>query len=157
MISDSEIITLDESMLIQQKGKTVKCLALIDIIFSCIHILLSPFFAIAAFISLIFGINGYHGAKNYNKCSTRTYLFYLIIQNIIQIIFLLIYIFNPSVFNISSPDETTAIFNSLIIVLNCYITYFIYSFYSLISQFSQFALTNLRRPENITIIHAEVV
>ena len=157
MISESELITLDESLLIQQKGKTVKCLALIDIIFSCIHMLLSPFLAIAAFISLVFGINGYYGAKNNNKCNTRTYLIYLITQNIFQIILLGIYIFKPSLLNISQTDETTAIFNTLIIFINCYITYFIYSFYSLISQFSQFALTNLNRPENITIIHAEVV
>ena len=88
MIADSEVITFEESLLIQQKGKTVKCLALIDIIFSFMHVILSPFFAIAAIISLIFGLNGYYGAKNYNKCNTRTYVTYLIIQNIFQIIIL---------------------------------------------------------------------
>jgi hypothetical protein len=157
MITDSEVITLDESLMIQQKGKTVKCLAFIDIIFSFLHVILSPFFAIAALFSLIFGIHGYYGAKNYNKCNTRVYVNYLIIQNIFQIIILFLYIFNPKILNISTTDEPTAVFNTILIFINCYITYFIYSFYSLISNFSQFALDNLNRPENITIIHGEVV
>lgn len=157
MITDSEVITLNESLMIQEKGKTVKYLALIDIIFSCIRIFLSPLFAIAAFISLIFGLTGYNGAKKYNKCSTKTYIYYLVLQNIFQIVILGFYIFKPSILNIDHTYETTGIFNCILVLINCYITYFIYLFYNLISQHSQFALTNLNRPESIFIIDGEIV
>lgn len=157
MIAESEFITIDESLMIQQKGNAVKCLALIDIIFSFLHIMLSPFLTIAALISLIFGTYGYYGAKNYNKCKTSVYVNYLIIQNIFEIIILFLYIFYPASLNNTTSDESIVAFNSIVLFFKCYITYFIYSFYSLISKFSQFALNNLNKPENITIIPGEFI
>ena len=66
-------ISFDYALEIANHSRTVKCLALVDILFSFMYILLGPYFAISAIVSLVFGLCGYYGAKNYNKSQTFSY------------------------------------------------------------------------------------
>ena len=103
MISTNSI-SYGDSEIIVSMSKTVKCLALIDIIFSFLNLMLSPFFAISAFITMMFALCGYYGSKNYNKNQVGWYLSYVIIQDIFRVGIFITYLVNPSAFGFDSVD-----------------------------------------------------
>lgn len=150
----SNIISIDEASNISQRGKTVKCLALIDIIFSLFYILLSPFFFISTFIGLIFATCGYYGAKYFNKSKVFNYCIFLLIQNIFRIIIFLIYLVSPSYFNYNSVNVETILINIFSIFVNLYINKYIYDFYNLIKIYSQEQLNALSTSPQIVIVHS---
>ena len=47
---NTQVIDPQELEMIHSKSSAIKCLALIDIVFSCFYIFASPFFALSAFI-----------------------------------------------------------------------------------------------------------
>ena len=151
---NSNIISIDEASDISQRGKTVKCLALIDIVFSLLYILFSPFFLISAIISLIFATCGYYGAKYFNKSKFFNFCIFLLIQNIFRIIIFLIYLISPSHFNSNSVSAATVLINIFSIFINLYINKFIYDFYNLIKIYSQEQLDALSTSPQIVIVHS---
>ena len=147
-------ISIVEASNISQSGKTVKCLALIDIIFSLLYILFSPFFFISVFISLIFATCGYYGAKFLNKNQVFNYCIFLLIQNISRIVIFLIYLASPSYLNYDSINAEIVLINIFSIFINIYINKIIYDFYNLIKIYSQNQLNALSTSPQMVIIHS---
>lgn len=156
MISTNSISYVDSEIIISM-SKTVKCLALIDIIFSFLNLMLSPFFAISAFISIMFALCGYYGSKNYNRNQVGWYLSYVIIQDIIRVAIFITYLVNPNVFGLDSVNTITVVFNILFILCYFYITYFIMKFYQLLKNYSQEELFALRSPPQLVIVQGTPV
>lgn len=152
-----ETINDDEQILILSTSKTVKCLALIDIIFAFLSVLLSPYLAIAAVICFAAGLCGYYGAKNYNKSHTLCYVLFLVLQNIFRLVIFISYCTNPSMFGVETVNFQTIFFNALILLLNIYINYYIYKFYRLLRNYSQEALTSLNAGPQLVIVHGNFV
>lgn len=156
MISTNSI-SYGDSEIIVSMSKTVKCLALIDIIFSFLNLMLSPFFAISAFISMMFALCGYYGSKNYNKNQVGWYLSYVIIQDIFRVGIFITYLVNPSAFGFDSVDTITVIFNTLFILCYFYITYFIMKFYKLLKNYTQEELFALNSPPQLIVVQGTAV
>ena len=141
-----------DSEIIVSMSKTVKCLALIDILFSFLNLILSPIFVIAALISMMFALCGYYGSKNYNKNQVCWYLYYVIIQDIFRVGTFIIYLLNPSPFGVDYVDTTTVVFNSLFILCYFYITYFIIKFYKLLKNYSHEEIFALNSPSQLIVV-----
>ena len=156
MIADLTI-SYQTALEIANRSRIVKILALIDIFFSFLSIMLNPYFFIHAFISLVFGLIGYNGANKYNKCQVGSYLAYLTCQVIFTTIFFFAIIFNPSFFGYSRITPFFIGINTINILLSIYINYFIYKFYKLISNYNQDALSNLIEDVNIVVVHSSPV
>ena len=144
--------------LLINKSATIKTLACIDIFFAVLNIIVSNFLFIATIINLIFSYIGYNGAKVFNKCQTKTYIIFLIVQNIFRSILFGILIFNPELIGITSTIPGIAyLMNALILVINIYINYFVIGFYKLMDNFSQSDLTQIiESPPVIVIPSSEV-
>ena len=151
---NSNIISIDEASQISQRGKIVKYLALIDIIFSLLYILFSPYFFISMFISLIFATCGYYGAKYFNKNQIFNYCIFLLIQNISRIIIFIIYVSSPSYLNYDSINLQIVFINIFSIFINLYINKIIYNFFNLIKNYSQEQLDALSTSPQIVILHS---
>ena len=150
-------ISYEDSQIILSKSKTVKCLALIDIIFAFLNLILSPFFAISALITLIFATCGYHGSKNLNKNQVLWYLFYVVIQDIFRVVVFITYLVNPSFFGLDEINVTTVFFNSIFILCYFYITYFIVKFYQQLNLYTQEELNSMNRGPEIVVVHGSLV
>lgn len=149
---NTNIVSIDDANELAYRGKTVKCLALIDIVFSFFYIMVSPFFAISAFLSIIFATCGYYGAKNYNISQVFYYTTFLIIQNIFRILIFLIYLANPSYFNQDKIYVGTVLLNLFSISINVYINYYIHYFYKILKSYSQEQLNALVLSPQVIII-----
>ena len=152
-----ESITQEDSQLIESRSQSVRCLALIDIIFAFMYMLLSPFFAVSALISFMFAFCGYQGSKNYNKTQVLYYVSFLVVQNIFRIAIFITCLVNPSAFGIDELSNNSIVLNIISILINLYINYFIYSFYSLLNRYSQEALLALRADPQIIVVHGSLV
>lgn len=79
-VSDNSDIT-DDMVICYSYSKTVKCLSMIDIIFSCIYAIYNPYF----FVPIIIALTGYYGANKYQTCPILIYFIYNFIGNIARI------------------------------------------------------------------------
>jgi len=152
-----ETINYDQQILILSTSKTVKYLALIDIIFAFLTVLLNPYLIIMAIICVGAGLCGYYGAKNYNKSHTLCYVLFLLLQNIFRPIVFITYWVNPSIFGMESVEFETIFFNAIILLLHVYINYYIYTFYCLLKVYSHEALTSLNIEPQLVIVHGSLV
>ena len=153
---NTQVIDPQELEMIHSKSSAIKCLALIDIVFSCFYIFASPFFALSTFICLVMSMIGYYGAKNLNIVQILCYNIYLILQNIFRIIVFGFYVTHPEYFGISEINSGAILVNLIVIMLNIYINYFVYSFYKVIKFYPQDFLTSLTVRPNIVVVHGEI-
>lgn len=119
-------------------SKTVKCLALIDSVFSFIYALYNLWY----FIPLFFSYSGYYGAKNFNKNFTLMYVIYLLLNTLSRIFFFIYVCVNQSLVS----NFNYFVFISVISVLiELWILNVVNHFYRLLKQFSIFEIENLRQ------------
>ena len=120
-------------------SKGVITLACIDVFFSIIYALLNVWF----FIPIIFGLCGYYGAKNFDKCLTYLYGANIYLVNTTRIIYST-YIY----YNLSNEDKITNIYNFIIIILcgliGLWISKMICKFYSSLARLTQDEINSLR-------------
>lgn len=133
---------------IYNMSKTVKALAIIDIITSFFYLLLTPFVGFFNLIEMMFGYMGYHGAKTFDKGYIINYSIFQIFKTFLSILFPILVFINYSI-------PTSYIITSVIIMfLNVYISVFIHKFYKELKDLSLGDLDQLKRlnsPINLTV------
>ena len=153
----ADTISLEEAAILEYKSNRVKILALIDLLFSFVYVILSPFFAISAFITMMFAYCGYMGSKNYIKNLVLTYNIYFILENIIRFVLFVLYLFNPALFGSDQVYGVTILFNTFIILIYVYLGVVINDFYQTIKKYTQDQLTAFNNRTQIVITHGELV
>jgi hypothetical protein len=124
-INDMELVQ------IYHKSKTVKAIAIIDIVTSFFYLIFTPYTSIINLVGLIFCYFGYTGAKNFNNNYLCGYLLYNLIKFISSVVFPIILFAN-----INFPIGVI-LFSVILMLLNVYILAFVYRFYNDLSRLTE--------------------
>ena len=139
IIHETSITITDDMVKTYSIARTVKILAIIDMVFSAIYCIYNPWF----FISLIIAYTGYYGAKTFKENYTFIYASYIIIDAI----------FKPAIFfwyyaTLSNNEKSDHLFNVILIILSFMISMWIldivYKFFKYMRKLSIEQLKYLR-------------
>lgn len=119
-------------------SKTVKGLAILDILFSFFYLTYSPYIAILNMINLVVSYFGYFGAKNFLKKYILGYLIYNSIKFVTCVIFPII------IFCLTPVPAGIIVMSVLLMLMNLYILLFISKFYNELNMLSREDLGYLR-------------
>ena len=136
---ETSITITDDMVKTYSIARTVKFLAIIDIVFSAIYCFSNPWFI----IPLIIAYTGYYGAKTFKENYTFIYASYIIIDAI----------FKPAIFfwyyaTLSNDEKSAHLFNVILIILSFMISMWIldivYKFFRHMQKLSVEQLEYLR-------------
>lgn len=105
-------------------SKTVKSLAIIDILFSFFYLSYSPYIGFLNLLNLILAYFGYFGAKNFDKNFTLGYLIYNSVKFVSSVVFPII------IFCIVSVPAGIIVMSVFLMLLNLYVLLFVSKFYN---------------------------
>lgn len=145
-------LEFQEMMKTLQLSKTIRTLAIIDIVFTLFYL----FYDTYLLIPLLLAWTGYLGAKNYSLCHSRVYLVYNIINCFLRLglsIWFFIYVRQQNQIIYYNPTLLQLIFSSIFFLVSIYIIRFIYIFCNRIKKHTESELLRLRTGDfNVTYI-----
>ena len=129
-----------------QLSKTIRTLAVIDIVFTLLYL----FYDYYLLIPLLLAWTGYIGAKNYDLCHTRIYLVYNIINAFLRVglsIWFFIYVRQQDQVSYYNPTMIQLVLSSLFFLVSLYIIRFINIFCNRIKDHTESELFRLKNGE----------
>jgi len=148
-----EFIDNDNVVKIFKKSNLIKFITLYDIINSIFYLVIVPFYGFAGIFCFIFSFIGFYGAKNLKKIYILIYLLYLLFQNIVRIGLFALILWNPIFFSINQITILNVVLNSIILIVNLFLNYYVFSLYKIIKDYDQnFLDLILKDPEYVTTV-----
>ena len=147
-MDDNEYIDEETNSLMYtlQLSKTIRTLAVIDIVFTLLYL----FYDYYLLIPLLLAWTGYIGAKNYDLCHSRIYLVYNIINCFLRLglsIWFFIYVRQENQIIYYNPTLLQLVFSSLFFLVSVYIIRFINIFCNRIKDHTESELYRLKNGE----------
>ena len=132
-------------------ARVVKFIAAIDVFFAFLYIFSAPYIFLYSFLNLIMGIVGFNGASKYKKNQVLSYGVYCVVKIVVNIIVVIIVGINYK--NTDNPITGFVLLNSLIILLEAYLTFIVFRLYKTLNKATIGQLIELRNgPRTVNLV-----